>query len=120
MQILIVEGAIHVANLLAESVRRQGHHAIVARNGREGLSLLRQRCPDAVFLDIIMPEMDGIDVLRRIRETHPRLPVIIITGSASVQQINEAKRLGVTDVIEKPFALKQLDQALASFESDTP
>ena len=120
MRILIVEDAFHVAILLAQSVRDQGHEAIVAHSGEEALSLFDQRRPDAVFLDIVMPKMSGIDVLRRIRETHPALPVIVITGSASSQQIDEVKRLGVTDVIEKPFALKQLDEALGSLETKKP
>ncbi len=120
MRILIVEDGIHVAKLLAESVRLQGHEAIVASSGQEGLLLLTQAVPDAVFLDIVMPNMSGIEVLRRIRETHPALPVIIITGSASFQQIDEARRLGVTEVIEKPFALNQLDQALGSLQAERP
>lgn len=114
MRILIVEDAVHVAKLLAESVRLQGHEAIVAGSGREGLSLLQQKPPDAVFLDIVMPGMSGIDVLRHIRETHPTLPVIVITGSASLEEIDEVRRLGVTEIIEKPFALKELDEALES------
>ena len=118
MRILIVEDDIQVAFLLAESVRLQGHEAMVASSGQEGLSLLDQSCPDGVLLDIVMPKVSGLEVLQRIRMTHPALPVIIITGSASVQQIDEARRLGVTDVLEKPFALKYLKEALGqlSFE----
>ena len=118
MRILIVEDAIHVAKLLAESVRLQGHEAIVARGGQEGIYLLDQKRPDAVFLDIVMPEVDGIDVLRWIRKTHPSMPVIVITGNALPWQIAEARRLGVTDVIEKPFALKHLDQALENLQAE--
>lgn len=120
MRILIVEDGIHVAKLLAESVRLQGHEAIVASSGKEGLSLLKERTPDAVFLDIVMPEVSGIDVLRQIRETHPALPVIVITGSASSEEIDEARRLGVTDVIEKPFVLKHLDEALGNLQAGRP
>lgn len=120
MRILIVEDGIHVAKLLAESVRRQGHEAIVASSGQEGLSLLEQRAPDAVFLDIVLPAVSGIEVLRRIRQSHPALPVIVITGRASSREIDEARRLGVTEVIEKPFALKQLDDALGNLQSQTP
>jgi DNA-binding response OmpR family regulator len=118
MRILIVEDAIHVANLLAESVRLQGHEAIVATSGPEALSLLDLRCPDAVFLDIVMPGVSGIDVLRRIRATHPALPVIVITGSASSKQIDEVRRLGVTEVIEKPFVLRHLEAALGNLQAE--
>ena len=118
MRILIVEDAIHVANLLAESVRLQGHEAIVATSGPEALSLLDLRCPDAVFLDIVMPGVSGIDVLRRIRATHPALPVIVITGSVSSKQIDEVRRLGVTEVIEKPFVLRHLEAALRNLQAE--
>jgi DNA-binding response OmpR family regulator len=118
MRILIVEDAVHVAKLLAESIRLQGHEAIVARSGWEGLALLQQKPPDAVFLDIVMPGVSGLDVLRHIRETHPTLPVIVITGSASLEDIDEVRRLGVTEIIEKPFALKQLDDALGNLQAE--
>lgn len=118
MRILIVEDDIPVSDLLAESVRLQGHEVIVARGGREALLLLDQRLPDAVFLDIIMPDLSGIEVLRQIRQTQPALPVIVITGEASSEQIEEARRLGVTDVMEKPFGLKYLGEALRKLRDE--
>lgn len=120
MRILIVEDDISVANLLAESVRQQGYEAIVATGGRQALSLLDQGLPDAVFLDIVMPDMSGIEVLRRIRQTQPALPVIVITGEASSEQIEEARRLGVTEVMEKPFGLKYLGEALRKLRGEGP
>lgn len=114
MKILIVDDEIEVANLLAESVKLQGHEAIVAVSGAEGLALLEQIRPDAVFLDLVMPEMSGIEVLRRIRVADQSLPVIVITGHASSAQIDEARRLGITDCIQKPFILKHLNDALKS------
>ena len=118
MTILIVDDEPRVAELLAESVRLQGHEAIVAGSGMEGLALLEQRRPAAVFLDIVMPELNGIEVLRRIRQTDRNLPVIIITGRASPEQIDEARRLGITECVEKPFVLKQINQALNSLGAD--
>jgi DNA-binding response OmpR family regulator len=112
MQILIVDNEVNVARLLADSVRRQGHQAIVASKGEEGLALIALKRPDAVFLDVDMPGLNGIDVLRRIRKTDTTLPVIILSGTVSPSQINEAKLLGVTDIIRKPFALTHLNRAL--------
>lgn len=120
MKILIVDDEVVIANLLAEAVKLQGHEAFVAAGGAEALALLEQRLPDALFLDIVMPEMNGIEVLRRIREAYRSLPVIVITGRASSAQIEEAKRLGITDCIEKPFVLKHLNQALRSLEHREP
>lgn len=120
MRIMIVDDEVHVARILAESVRLQGHEAIVANSGPEGLSLLDQRPIDLVFLDIVMPKLSGIEVLRRIRETRPALPVIVITGNASAEEVHEARRLGVTDVIEKPFGLRNLSEALGILETKSP
>ena len=117
MRILIVDDEIRVAQLLAESVKGQGHEAIVAVTGREGLVLLEQKRPDAVFLDLVMPEMSGIEVLRRIREAYQTLPVIVITGHASSGQIDEARQLGITDCIQKPFILKHVNDVLGSLGS---
>ena len=117
MKILIIDDEVHVADLLAEAVKLQGHEAIVAVSGAKGLALVEQKSPDAVFLDIVMPEMDGIEVLRRIRAVHQALPVIVISGRASSEQIDEARRLGITDYIPKPFVLKHLNQALGKLGS---
>lgn len=119
MKILIVDDEVHVATVLADSVRLQGHEAFVAGGGEEGLAILDQKRPDAVFLDIVMPGMGGIEVLRRIREVYPALPVIVITGHASTAEIEEAKRLGVTDCVQKPFVLNQLSQALGRLSAET-
>lgn len=118
MRILIVEDDFPAATLLAESVRLQGHEAIVATTGREALSFLDQGHPDAVFLDIVMPDMTGIEVLHRIRQILPALPVIVITGEASPEQILEAQHLGVAEVAEKPFGLKHLGEALRKLRGE--
>ena len=118
MRILIVEDNVPVATLLAESVRLQGHEAIVATTAREALAHLNPRPPDAVFLDIVLPGVTGIEILRRLRQAHPSLPVIVITGEASSEQIHEAGRLGAMEIIEKPFGLKFLGEALRRLEAE--
>jgi CheY-like chemotaxis protein len=63
-----------------------------------------------------MPGMSGLDVLREIRRAHRDLPVLVLTGRATDEQLEEARRLGFTDVVEKPWALTNLDAALESLE----
>jgi two-component system OmpR family response regulator len=116
MRILIVDDEIVVAELLAEAVRSQGHEVTVVNDAQEGLRLLRQQGADAVFLDVYMPEMSGIEFLRSLRRTEPTLPVILITGQAGPDDIEEARRLGIADVVEKPSIIKHLSEALASLE----
>lgn len=120
MRILVVDHEAPVANMLAESVRLEGHEAIVASSGHEALSILDQTLFHGMFLEIAMPEMSGIGFLRTIRKTHPSLPVIIITGKASPREIVEARRLGVTDVIKKPLGLRNLIQALQTVGAAIP
>lgn len=116
MKILLVEDEIPVAATLADSIAQAGHEVMVAHDGEEGLVLVRENRPDAVFLDVMLGELSGIDVLRHIRKSNPDLPVILITGQALPEQLEEARRLGVTEILQKPFILKQLTRALAVLE----
>jgi DNA-binding NtrC family response regulator len=119
MKILIIDDEIAVAELLADAVEDQGHEAVIARDGVEALALCSESQPDAVFLDILMPGMPGIEVLRQLRARHPSLPVLLVTGhpdAASV--VEEARTLGVSDVIEKPFILKQVGGALSTLGAE--
>lgn len=112
MRILVIDDEPLVADVMAEALRLEDHDVVVASSGEEGLRVIAQKPPDAVFLDIVMPGMDGIEVLRAIRERHPELPVIILSGWVSQSQLEEVRRLGVTDVISKPVPLKNLARAL--------
>ena len=112
MRVLVIDDEPLVGDVIAEALRLEGNDVVVASSGEEGLRVIAENPPDAVFLDIIMPGMDGIEVLRAIREWHLRLPVIILSGWASPGQLEEARRLGVTDVISKPVPLQNLARAL--------
>ena len=112
MHIVIIDDEIVVAETLAEAVRGQGHTAAVARSGSEGLALLAEKTPDAVFLDLVMPGLSGVELLREIRRGHPELPIVVVTGWAGPKDLDEVRRLGVTDIVEKPWALKYVDEAL--------
>jgi CheY-like chemotaxis protein len=112
MRILIVDDEAAVANLLADAIQMQGHETTVVHDGPEALARLAERAYDAVFLDVLMPEMSGVEVLRRIRAIQPTLPVIVITGHARPEDLDEVRRLGVSEVIEKPFILTNLGDAL--------
>jgi CheY-like chemotaxis protein len=113
MRILIVDDEVEVARVLADAVERQGHAATLAHRGDEALAIWARDRPDAVFLDVRMPGLDGIEVLRRIRDSDPRLPVVLITGHAEPPDLDAARQLGVTEIIEKPLLLKNLEAALA-------
>ena len=79
-----------------------GYAVETAASGAEALERLTPRAPDLVLLDLLMPEMDGLEALRRIREAHPDLPVVMVTGHQDVRTAVEALRRGATDYLTKP------------------
>src|SRR5262249_10329222 len=113
MKILFIEDDVEVAGLLAEVFRDEGHETRVAYSGEEGLAAIGRERPDVVFLDVLLPTMRGITVLRQIRRTDSELPVIILTGHAGPTDLAVARRLGVTEVIEKSEVLNHFSEALA-------
>jgi DNA-binding response OmpR family regulator len=114
MRILIVDDEAAVANALAAAVKHQGHVPAVARSGREGLAAIEAEAPEAVFLDLVMPGLSGVELVREIRQRHPELPIVVLTGRAAQLDLVEVQRLGVTDIVEKPWALKRLGEALGN------
>jgi DNA-binding NtrC family response regulator len=112
MKILIVDDEPQVAEILAKSLAREGHDATVAHSGEEALRLLGPAEPDALFLDVSMPGMNGLDVLAEVKRRRPTLPVVVITGHATEDEVDEVKRLGAVDVIEKPAPLTHYQGAI--------
>jgi len=112
MKILIVNDEPQVAEILAKSLAREGHDATVAHSGEEALRLLGPAEPDALFLDISMPGMNGLDVLAEVKRRRSARPVAAITGHATEDEVDQVKRLGAVDVIEKPAPLTHYQGAI--------
>jgi DNA-binding response OmpR family regulator len=112
MNILVVEDEILVASVLADVLGAQGHRVTLAHDAEEASALLARHRPDAVVLDVILGELSGLALLRSIRKADPTLPVVIMTGHAKDDEILQARQLGVSDVIEKPFLLNRLTAAI--------
>lgn len=80
MKILIVDDDQHIRRLYKEELEEEGYEVIIAATGTEALALFEKENPDLVTLDILMPDMDGIKVLRQMKEKKPRLPIIMSTA----------------------------------------
>ena len=117
MKLLLIEDDEHVAHVLAEAFASQGHATAIRYTGEDGLAYLTRERPDAVVLDVRLPRLNGVAVLQQIRATDPTLPVIIMTGLATPGEIAEVRRLGVTEIIEKPEILRHFSEALARIAS---
>lgn len=116
MKILIVDDSRLVRIKLKAELYDRGHTVVEARDGEEALRRLVDKSPDAVFLDIILPKLDGCEVLRRIRETHPHLPVVVISTAASAENMVYAEKCGVLMFIQKPYSDHEISMALARMQ----
>ena len=106
--ILVVDDEPLVCDLLVQFLSLRGYRALGVRDGAEALSMVEQASPDLVLLDLFMPGMDGVEVLRQLRQREFRGGVIIITGSHDEDSLEEAWSLGPQEVIGKPLDLEQL------------
>jgi len=79
-----------------------------AHGGREALRKVQENSYDVIILDIMMPDMGGLEVLRRVKETHPEVDVIVVTGLPQKSIMAEAKKLGACDCVSKPFEPDEL------------
>lgn len=106
---LVVDDERFFLTILGDFVsQRLGMRPLLAKDGATALSLLHREQVDLVFLDIIMPGMDGLEVLRRIKGTRPSLPVIMVTASAAIDNAIIALREGADDFFRKPVDLDEL------------
>ena len=101
--ILVVDDEPLVRNSLSELLTLSGYSVSNASNGQEALELLKSYTADIVITDLKMPQMDGVELLKHIREFHPDTPVILITGFGSIDTAVEAMREGAYDYITKPI-----------------
>jgi DNA-binding NtrC family response regulator len=107
IKLLIAEDEVNLSELLQSYLEGRGHKVTVARDGRTALRILRTQPFDVALLDIVMPEMDGIEVLRHIREDPTPPECIIITGNGTVDTAIAAMRLGAYDYVSKPYRLAE-------------
>ncbi len=108
MNVLVIEDDNRIASLVDRALTEDGHHVSLSNNGREGAGMLLSGRFDAALLDILLPEMDGFEVLRQIRTRHCKTPILILTAVDAVPKIVEAFDLGADDYLVKPFILEIL------------
>ena len=111
-KILVIDDEPAVRILLEILLHEQGYDVVVADGGWKGLELFRRERPDVVVLDLKMPELDGVMVLKHIRRIDLNQPVIILTGAATPEAEQQVRALGAAEIVEKEFTLDRLGHAL--------
>src|SRR5436309_6739289 len=113
-RILVVDDEAPVREVLTEYFATEGYAVEAATNGAEALTAIRGGRADLVLLDVRMPGLDGVQVLRRIRELDQNVPVIMVTANEDVGLAKETLKLGAFDYVAKPFDFDYLDRAVAA------
>lgn len=109
MRVLIVEDSPLLAEGIAKTFRTKGYAVDVVARGDDAEAALHTGQYDLVILDLGLPDVDGLEVLRRLRGRRSRVPVLVLTARDSIQQRVEGLNLGADDYVGKPFALEELE-----------
>lgn len=110
--ILVLDDEVAICELCLRTLQKYGYSVATTTSSRQALEMLRQEPFDLLLLDIRMPELDGLEVMRRVREFSPDLAIVVMTGYASVEAAIEAVRQGASDFLQKPFRLDDLRLAV--------
>jgi two-component system NtrC family response regulator len=117
-RILVVDDEPEILAIISEMLSSSNFRCDTASKGREALDILRRHQYDLLITDVRLPDISGIDILRIVGKKYPLMPVIVVTGFASIESTKEAMRLGAVDYIPKPFSaqavLSSVEHILAS------
>jgi DNA-binding response OmpR family regulator len=108
MRVLVVEDDVRLARQIASVLTEAGHDPIIVHNGERALDKMKQAPFDLIVLDIILPGMDGFDVLRHLRSRHMASRVLMLTARGEVKDRVTGLQLGADDYLPKPFAMREL------------
>jgi len=114
LKILITDDSQLLRKKLRQELEGLGCEVIEAENGKEAVMKYLQEKPDGIFLDIVMPEVGGIEALRVIKEVNPDMPVVMLSSAGTPQKLMETLHLGALDFIQKPYTSEQIQKALTA------
>ncbi len=112
-RILIVDDEKNIVSSLTGILSDEGYEVTMTGDGIEALEIIQTDPPDLVLLDIWLPGMDGIEVLKTLKTYHPEIEVLIMSGHGTIETAVNATKLGAQDFIEKPFSLERITQSIA-------
>ncbi len=111
-KILLVDDEADFLEALSERMRTRGMEVTTSASAKEALDAVDQGSYDAVVLDLMMPDVDGLEALRILKEKDPKLQVILLTGHATVEKGVEAMKRGALDLLEKPTDIETLTEKI--------
>jgi two-component system, OmpR family, alkaline phosphatase synthesis response regulator PhoP len=114
MTVLFIDDETHIRQLVEYNLRLDGFEVFLADNGKSGLEMVKEHHPDLILLDVMMPEMDGLEVLAKLKNDKKTrdLPVFMLTAKGMIADIKRAFAIGADDYIPKPFDPAQLGEMI--------
>lgn len=109
-KLLLVDDEVEICEFLKSFFEDRDYQVATAHSGFQAIEQVESFKPDVVLLDIQMPEMDGLNALRKIKEKYPRVKVIMVTAVETQDRIKSAMRLGADNYITKPLSLEYLEK----------
>jgi len=109
IRVLIAEDEAHLGTILEQFMTARGFYVRIVRDGRSALEQLQQEAFDVALLDVVMPELDGLEVLRLVRERPLPPEIIVITGNGTIETAMAALKLGAYDCLSKPYRMAEID-----------
>lgn len=107
-KILLVEDDSTLSFIVHDALTREGFDVVCAPNGESGLKLFKDTNPDIIVADVMMPKMDGFEMVRIIRLTSPAVPVLFLTARTALDDVVKGFELGANDYLRKPFQILEL------------
>jgi DNA-binding response OmpR family regulator len=108
MQVLVVEDERRMAELLRQGLEEEGHSVVLAGDGKEGLAMAEAHPFDVIVLDVMLPEMDGFSMARKLRASKNQTPILMLTARDATEDMIAGLNLGADDYLVKPFAFDVL------------
>ena len=116
-KLLIVDDQYGIRLLLHEIFKKEGYEVFQAANGFQAIDIVIKDCPDLVILDMKIPGMDGVEILKRIKEINKDIKVILMTAYGELDIIEEAKKLGALQYFPKPFDIDEIKKVVREYTS---
>ncbi|MDE6536799.1 MAG: response regulator transcription factor [Muribaculaceae bacterium] len=107
-KILLVEDDSTLSLIVEDALIREGFDVVCASNGEKGLELFRETNPEIIVADVMMPKMDGFEMVRLIRQVAPAVPVLFLTARTALDDVVKGFEIGANDYIRKPFQILEL------------
>ena len=109
--VLVVDDDRLIVKLFTINLTAKGYKVLSAYNGKEGLEVISEHEPDVIILDIMMPVMNGLEMLEELRKTS-KIPVIIVSGYGEPENVEKARKLGIECFMNKPFEMEDIVNTL--------